>query len=157
MDPKLLAQVKDWLGIAAILAVWTVGIWKAYASNRAEIEKVKSDLNNVGERANTVKANCQTHDVEIGNLKLEQQRSMDDRSNMRERIATNAKAIDGLAEELRADRLAVMSTLHANEKAAAERNAIMREELARIGERLNIERMIQSVVRSMKRDGNAES
>jgi hypothetical protein len=49
-----------------------------------------------------------------------------------------------------------MSTLHASEKAAAERDARMREELARISERLNIERMVQSVVRNMKGKTDAQ-
>jgi hypothetical protein len=69
---------------------------------------------------------------------------------MREKIAGNAANIRSLQDELQSDRLAVMTTLHNNEKAAAERDAKTREELARISERLDIERMVTSVVRNLK-------
>jgi hypothetical protein len=150
MDPKLVAEIKDWLGIIAILAVWTLGIVKAYSANRRAIEKVAEDINKVGERANETKSLCATHDVSVGELKLEQQRSTDDRAQIREKVATNAKAIEAITDELRADRLAVMSTLHSNEKAASERDAQNREKLARIEERLDIERLVKSVVRNLR-------
>jgi septal ring factor EnvC (AmiA/AmiB activator) len=150
MDPKLVAEIKDWLGIIAILIVWTAGVIKAYNANRRAIETVATDVNKVGERANETKSLCATHAAAVADIKLELQRSMDDRAIMREKIATNAKAIEAVTDELRADRLAVMSTLHANEKAASERDAQNREKLARIEERLDIERMVKNVVRSLK-------
>lgn len=143
-DPFLPQTLNQWLTAAGILAGWTVVAWRFF-------NKLSTDVNNVGERVNTVEKSCASHGTEIQNLKLEQQRSIDDRGNMRERIAASEKEIETLGLELREERLAVMSTLHASEKAAAERDAATREQLARISERLNIEQMVQAVVRNMHR------
>lgn len=142
-DPFLPQTLNQWLGVLVVVVGWTFAMWRAYA-------KLSNDANRIGERVNNVETYCTSHGTEIVNLKLEQQRSADDRGNMRERIAASEKEIETLGSELREERLAVMTMLHNNEKAAAERDAHTREELARINERLNIERMIQSVVRNMR-------
>jgi septal ring factor EnvC (AmiA/AmiB activator) len=149
-DPFLPQTLNQWLTAVGILVGWTIVAWRFFT-------KLSTDINRVGERTNAVETSCTSHGTEITNLKLEQQRSADDRGTMRERIAASEKEIETLGAELREERLAVMSMLHANERAAAERDAQTREQLARISERLNIERMVQSVVRNMKRDGNAEN
>lgn len=142
-DPFLPQTLNQWLGALVVVFGWTFAAWRAYS-------KLANDNNNIGERVNKVEVSCTTSTTEIGNLKLEQQRSTDDRGNMRERIAATERTLVLLSEELREERLAVMSTLHSSEKAAAERDAQTREQLARISERLNIEQMIQSVVRNMR-------
>jgi hypothetical protein len=150
MDQNISQLIKDWLGIAAILFVWTGAVWRAWITLNNKITAHGTDLNSLGGRVDGVKADCIKHETEIGNLKMEQQRSSDDRGILREKVAMNAKSIDALTEELREERLAVITMIHNNEKAAAERDTTLRVELAGIRERLNIETMIKSVVRNIK-------
>jgi hypothetical protein len=141
-DSFLPATLNQWLGAAAIIIGWTVIVWRAMLS-------IKTDLNNVGTRVNSLELSCNKNTVETDNLKLEQQRSIDDRNTMRERVAGNARSLDELRDEIRDDRIAVLTTLHNNEKAAAERDAILRESLARLQERINVEEMIKGAVRAL--------
>lgn len=143
MQMKGPESVNEWLAIVGALALWIGVWWRAWT-------KITSDVNQVGTRVNETRDNCTTHTSEINSLKLEQQQSRDDRTNMRERIAANSQAIKALSEEQQADRIAVMTQLFNNEKAAAERDAQTREALAAIRERLNIEQMVKSVVRNFK-------
>lgn len=138
--PQTLSQ---WLGIIAILFGWGVIVWRAWA-------KLTGDINQVGERVNEIKIASAQNNTEIINIKIGQQRLTDDANTMRERVASTERELDTLSTELREERLAVMTMLHNNEKAAAERDAMTREELAAIRERLNIERMVHSVVKSMR-------
>lgn len=150
MAPTFLEQVKDWIGIAAVLLVWTGAIWRSWTNLNNKITAQGNDLNLVGGRVDGVKTDCVKHESEINNLKMEQQRSLDDRGIIREKVAMNTKALEALTEELREERLAVITMIHNNEKAAAERDTTLRVELAGIRERLNIETMIKSVVRNLK-------
>lgn len=143
--------------VGTAVAVWIGSLWRMarVASKKesdlyAAIEKNKTDVNQLGERVNLANGYALRHEDAINSIKLEQQASRDDRSTMRERIARNEASISALTEELAQERLAVMTTLHNNEKAAAERDAQTREQLARISERLDIERMVTSVVRNLK-------
>lgn len=138
--PTTLSQ---WLGIIAILFGWGLIVWRAWA-------KLTSDINQVGDRINKVELADTAKATEIINLKLSQQRIIDDTNAMRERVASSERELETLSSELREERLAVMTMLHNNEKAAAERDARTREELAAIRERLHIEKMVQSVVRNLK-------
>jgi septal ring factor EnvC (AmiA/AmiB activator) len=152
-----LSLVQTFLILGAMLVGWAFSLWRMAKVNQkkesdlyAEVATVKKDINEVGTRVNNTNLSCGKHDEAIQSLKIEQQQSRDDRINMRERIASNFAAIQALQEELQQERIVVMSTLHANERAAAERDTLTRVELAQIKERLNIETMVQSVVRNMK-------
>lgn len=135
--------LNQWLAAIGVVFVWGLAVWRAYA-------KLTNDINQVGERVNEIKVSDATKGTEITNIKLEQQRLKDNQDAMRERISANEKEIETVGNELREERLAVMTMLHNNEKAAAERDARTREELAAIRERLNIEKMVQSVIRNLK-------
>ena len=133
--------LNQWLAAGAVIGGWILISWRAGV-------KISTDLNNVGTRVNELELEKKAHAVEIDNLKLELQRSIDDRNSMRERLAGNTRSIDELRDEIRDDRLAVLTTLHNNEKAAAERDAVLRESLARLQERVNIDEMVRAVVRN---------
>lgn len=150
------AQVLTALGIIGFFLLWGGTFWRFLkvqagkeSAAKEALAKVATDLDRVGERVNNTNKYCSAHDEAITTLRLEQQASRDDRNSMRENIAANKASVRALSEELQQERLAVMSTLHANEKSAAERDAKTREELARISERLDIERMVSSVVRAL--------
>jgi predicted nucleic acid-binding Zn-ribbon protein len=144
-DPFLPQTLNQWLIAIGTVVVWTFTAWRMYY-------KLANDLNRVGERVNSVEISCTTTGVEVNNLKLEQQRSIDDRGNLREKIAATARSVEEMREEIRDDRLAVVTMLHNSDKSAAERDAVLREQLARVQERLNIEEMIKSVVRNWPRE-----
>lgn len=120
----------------------------------AAIQKNSEDINEVGARVNKVTTNCAQHDEALTTIRIEQQASRDDRGNMRESIGRNSAAIAALREELQEERMAVLTTLHNSEKAAAERDALLRERLGRIDERLDIERMVSSVVKALNNRGD---
>lgn len=144
MNDSFLPQtLSQWMGVIAILFGWGVIVWRAWA-------KLTSDINQVGDRVNKVELADKAKETEIINLKISQQRVIDDTNAMRERVASSERELETLSSELREERLAVMTMLHNNEKAAAERDAMTREELAAIRERLNIERMVHTVVKSMR-------
>lgn len=144
MNDSFLPQTfNQWLTAAGIIFGWGFIAWRAFA-------KLTSDINAVGERVNDIKLSAARNDTEIVNIKIAQQRSDDNTNAMRERLASTERELETLSAELREERLAVMTMLHNNEKAAAERDARTREELAAIRERLHIEKMVQSVVKSMR-------
>lgn len=136
----------DWfrVGEFGILTVtFAFGIWRSWVhmSNR---------LNAYGKRVGKVEENCVAYNKDIENMKLEQDRARNERDAIRTvAMAAGVKA-DALQQELTNERLAVMSTLHQNETAAAERDANLRERLARMDERLNVRAMVTQVVREMK-------
>jgi septal ring factor EnvC (AmiA/AmiB activator) len=140
-DGFLPTTLNQWLGATAILVGWTLIAWRHSV-------KVTTDLNNVGTRVNELELKNKSHETEIDNLKLTMQRSIDDRNTMRERIASNARSLEELRDEIRDDRLAVLTTLHNNERAAAERDAGLRVQLAQLQERINIEELVKSVIRN---------
>lgn len=151
-----IGQVQAGFAILGFLAVWGASVWrilKSQAKKESDAKEAREsltrDINAVGSKVNSVERSCTTHDADIANLKIEQGVSGTDRTTMREKIAANAASITSIKEEIQTDRLAVMTQLHNNEKAAAERDAALRERLASITERLDIERMIASVVRNM--------
>lgn len=151
-----LSWVQSLTVVAGFVFLWGGTFWRKIKTDAtkeeklvAAIEKNANDINEVGKRVNSISTDCSIHDKGITDLRLEQQASRDDRGTMRENIGRNSAAIAALREELQEERLAVMTTLHNNEKAAAERDAQTRERLAQISERLDIERMVTSVVRAL--------
>ncbi len=132
--------LNQWLAAIGIIGGWIIWSWRVGLT-------IKTDLNNVGTRINSTEIESTRHETEIANLKLELQRSIDDRNIIREKVAGNTKSLDELRDEIRDDRLAVIATLHINEKTASERDAVLRETLARLQERINIEEIVRSVVR----------
>lgn len=151
------SNLQSWFAILGLLIVWFTSLFAMARRNQkkdddtqAAITKVATDIDRVGERVNTTNTSCSKHEEAITGLRLEQQQSRDDRNTMREKVAGNAAAIAAIREEIQQERLQVMSTLHANERAAAERDAVTREQLATIRERLNIEQMVTTVMRNLK-------
>lgn len=144
------------LALAGFLLLWGGAIWRMVQVNAKKeanlytaIGDVVKDINEVGAKVNKIEGSCAITASELNAVKIQQQKSDDDRSALREKVAMNAASIKDLQSAVQEDRLAVMATLHANERAAAERDAKTREELARISERLDIERMVASVVRAV--------
>lgn len=77
----------------------------------------------------------------------------EERTNIRERVAHLEATTSAIKEELSEERLAVMTMLHNNERAAAERSASLQAEVARLTERIDIQRIVRTVVSEFKRDG----
>lgn len=153
MNPAVL----QWLTVLGFCLVWgssIIALVRRSAKKESDIllaiTKTATDIDRVGEKVNRTNVLCDAHDVSVQSLKLEQQASRDDRNTMRERIAANATSINTLKEDMQTERLAVMTTLHNNERSAAERDASTREQLARISERLDIERLVTVVVRNLQ-------
>lgn len=145
---SLAAYVSLALSLLALAAiVWRNG--KEKGRMDAHESATTERLDGFGARLNEVKLDGVAHDTEIISLRLEQQRSADDRGVMREKIAANSTAIGGLGDDVREERLAFITMLHNNEKAAAERDAAVRVELAAIKERLNIDLLVKSVMRNL--------
>src|SRR5690606_35515668 len=65
-------------------------------------------------------------------------------------LARQRGQIEGIKDEFSDDRLAIMTQLHNSEKNAAEREARLREQLARIEEPMNIDRMIGSAIQKLE-------
>lgn len=64
-------------------------------------------------------------------------------------IASLRGQVGALKDEIRDDRLAIMTQLHNSEKAAQERESRLREQLARIEERMNVDRMVEMAVKKL--------
>lgn len=136
-------NLAEWVVSLGTILAWIISLWKVW-------DKLHTQVNNVGTRVNFLELAKERHETEISNLILNMQRSIDDRGVIRENVASNTKAIEAMDDQMREDRLAVMQTLHDNERAASERNAVLRESMARLEERLNVEMMIKSVVRNLR-------
>jgi chromosome segregation ATPase len=154
-----LSLVQSLTVIIAFLLVWGGVFWRKIKADAeketklyAAIEKNAVDINAVGARVNGLSTSCSLHEKALNDVNVEQQTARDNRETMRESIGRNSAAIAALREDLQEERMSVMTTLHNNEKAAAERDAQMRERLASITERLDIERMVTSVVRALQKD-----
>jgi hypothetical protein len=152
-----ISYIQSILAIIAFCLLWGGSLWRIVKVNAqketdlyAALERHKTDINNLGEKVSHIDTSCTTHSEGITLLRLEQQQSRDERIAMRERTAADTAGIRVLQEELQQERLLVMTTLHNNERTSAERDARTREELARISERLDIERMVTTVVRNLK-------
>jgi chromosome segregation ATPase len=136
----------DWIRVAEFLILivgFAFSVWRAWVA-------MNTKLNGMGERVNEIKSSCTSHQTDIENIKREQELSRVERTEIRERAAQALTKIDTMREEIAEERLAIQSTLHANEKAASERDAQLRERLARIDERLNVREMVSQVVREFK-------
>lgn len=130
--------------VGAVLAL--AGVWY----------RLENKVNGYGKRTDAAAADGASAKVIGEKNAIELQVGIAERTEIRERIAANETSIDNLHEEMTQERLAVMSTLHANERAASERDANLRVELAKLTERVDINRIIRSVVAEYKRDGKTE-
>lgn len=118
--------------------------------------RLEAKVNGIGGRTTTAQNDATAAKALADKCVMDDQVATAERAEIRERIAANETSVDNLHEELTQERLAVMSTLHANERAAAERDASLRVELAKLTERVDINRIIRSVVAEYKRDGRTE-
>lgn len=72
------------------------------------------------------------------------------------RVTANEARYESVKEELNQERLAVMTLMFNNEKAANERHTELKVEIARLTERLNIRGIVSEVVREYKHNNNNE-
>ena len=68
------------------------------------------------------------------------------------KVVTNETKIDAIKEELATERLAVMTLMFNNEKAANERHADLKVQLATLQERINVADIVRTTVREMQRE-----
>lgn len=131
----------DWLQIGgALIAI--AGIWW----------KLETKVNGFGTRTTEAEHNAIAAKSIAEKAVLEIQMAMDERNQIRDRVSSVETKVDAIKEELSEERLAVMSTLHDNERAAAERDAQLREKLAQLTERIDINRIIRTVVQEFKQE-----
>lgn len=117
--------------------------WKAWTSLTAIV-------NGLGDRVKKLEHDEVVNDERMHILRRDSELFVQESKSVRDRISSAEVRIDALREELRDDRLAIMSQLHASEKHASERDATLRVELSKLKERLNINEMIRTVVREQK-------
>ncbi len=137
------------LGIRDV--VWIVGI---VLTGSAIWWKQNSKINGYGKRVDQVEIDSAAA-LKLGyKLVLELQGAANDRSELRERVASVETVVDAIKEELSEERLAVMTTLHNNEKAAADRSADLQKQIAVLTERMDINRIVRSVVAEYTKGGH---
>lgn len=136
-------EPRDWIELIVLIFA-VAGVWW----------KLDTKVNGFGARADDAARDATAAKAVGDKLVLELENAHNDRADLRERVATVEAMIDAVKEDLSEERLAVMTTLHNNEKAAAERDAKLREELARLTERMDIQRMIRTVVAEFAKGGN---
>lgn len=113
--------------------------------------KLNNTVNNFGERATNAERDAIAAKTIADKALLEIQLAAEERNQIRDRVSSVETKVDTIKEELSEERLAVMSTLHANESAAAERDAQLREKLAQLTERIDINRIVKTVVQEYNR------
>lgn len=136
----------QWIRLAEFLFLiigFAFALWKAWV-------KLNEKVSGFGRRVKAVEENCAANGKDLEGVLREQAQARIERSDIRAMAVENRTKVETLRQEIADDRLAIMSTLHANEKAAAERNAELREKLGRLDERLNIQAMVRQVVREFK-------
>lgn len=137
--------LRDGAFLAGILLAGSAAWWKltakinGFGARTTETDKTAVAAHTLGEK-----------------LLIEFEGARQERIQLRERIVTAEANVKKLGEELSEERLAVMATLHSNERAASERDATLREQLAVLNERMNIDRIVRTVVREFH-DGNPSS
>lgn len=133
------------LGIRDV--IWVIGV---VISGSAIWWKQNGKINGFGKRVDNVEI-ASAASLKLGDkLVLELENAHNERGELRERVAQVETLIDAIKEELSEERLAVMTTLHNNERAAAERDAQLREQLAGLRERMDIQRIVKTVVQEFK-------
>ena len=135
-------SLKDGIQLAGLIAA-IAGIWW----------KLDAKVNGFGERANKAEKDATAALAIADKAVLEIQMASTERAEIRDRVSSVETKVDAIKEELSEERLAVMSTLHENERAAAERDAQLREKLAQITERIDINRIVKTVVQEYNRGG----
>lgn len=116
------------------------GLWKAWVN-------LSNKVNGFGKRVSKVEENCVSNAKDIDTMKQELDHGRNERIEIRTMAAKAEAAAVALSREVADDRLAVMSTLHSNEKAAADRAAELKEKIGRLDERLNMLNLIRLVAR----------
>lgn len=138
----------DWIRVAEFLVM---GVAYAFALWRAWV-KLVDKVDGLGGRVSKVEENCTKHGTDLDNVKREQGHAREERASLAQAVASNTAKIESIKETIQQERLEVMSTLHANERAAAERDASLRYELGRLQERLDIQRIVKGALKEF-RDG----
>lgn len=75
-------------------------------------------------------------------------------NDLEPRVSANEARYEAVKEELNQERLAVMTLMFNNEKAANDRHTELKVEIARLTERLNIRGIVNEVVREFKHNNN---
>jgi chromosome segregation ATPase len=141
-EGSITLSLKDGITLAGII-VAIAGVWW----------KLDAKVNGFGERANKAEKDATAALAISDKAVLEIQMASTERAEIRDRVSSVETKVDAIKEELSEERLAVMATLHENERAAAERDAQLREKLAQITERIDIQRIVKTVVQEYTRGG----
>lgn len=110
----------------------------------------QNSQNAFGERVNKVELNVQALDTHVDDLSEGCRDTAHQLNDMRERVTINETRIDSMKEELQSSRIDIMSKLFEVDKAAAGRDALIMERLGRLDERLDMTKLIASIIREMK-------
>jgi len=135
-DSSFAINIKDAIAILVFVLGLSAAWWK-----------LTEKINGHGKRTTEASDTATKAYTLAEKLLVEFEGARQERIQLRERIVTVEANVVKLGEELSEERLAVMTTLHNNERAASERDATLREQLAVLNERMNIDRIVRTVVR----------
>lgn len=138
-SPVITLGLKDWIELGMVIVAISSVYWR-----------LTNKVNGFGERVNSVELLAAQTKILVEKITVQSEVILAERAAIRERLAGLEILAAGIKEELAEERMAVMTTLHNNERAAAERDAGMREELAKLTERIDIPQMIKTIMAERK-------
>lgn len=139
LDTEVTLGIRDWFYIAGVLLAGSTAWWK-----------LTNKINGVGARTTVAGSTATEAKILADKVHLEMEGARGERAAIRERVAAVEIATAKLTEELSEERMAVMTTLHNNERAASERDTALQVQLATLTERIDVDRIVRSVVREFK-------
>lgn len=111
----------DYINIATALVSIFISIITFLSIGWKAWASITTTVNNFGQRLNRAERDVASHDAEINSLR----------------------------NELRSERDLLVTTMHNNERAAAERHAQLQVQFARLEERLDVEKLVSSIAKAM--------
>lgn len=112
--------------------------------------KLQDSQNRFGERLNTCEKGAEEMRGELRATDRSCRDNMSEQANMRERIAANETNIANVKEVIQQSQIEVMSKLFDFDKAAAGRDALIMEKLGRLDERLDLTKLLPTIIREIK-------
>lgn len=119
------------LGILALLGI----VWRMSRSHT----KLLHDINEVGGRTTTAQNTANEAKTLAQNAERRASESGAELGEVGRRVARIEGALDAMKEEMSTNRLEFVTMLHNNDKASAERDSRIRESIARIASKLDVE------------------